>query len=67
MPVRHARCNCALAVKSISFALLVLLEGAACAEPVRVEGGLVQGNVVDGLLVYRGRFRFISLESCDAF
>ncbi len=54
MQVRHHCVNWALAAKAISLALLIMLKGAACAEPVKVEGGLVQGTVEDGLKVYRG-------------
>ena len=44
----------ALATRAISCAALMLLVGAAFAEPVKVEGGLLQGSVEGGLTIYRG-------------
>ena len=37
MLVRCICCNEALLIKAISLALLILMEGAACAEPVKVD------------------------------
>ena len=42
------------AVRLLSLALLVMFGSAAFAETVKVEGGLLQGTVEDGLRVYRG-------------
>jgi len=41
-------------MKALSFAVLILVQHAVCAEPVKVENGLVRGTVKDGLFVYRG-------------
>jgi hypothetical protein len=54
MLVRSFRRSCALAMKAISFTVLILVQGAVCGEPVKVESGLVQGTVEDGLFLYRG-------------
>jgi para-nitrobenzyl esterase len=54
MLVRGTRRSCALAMKAISFTVLILVQGAGGGEPVKVESGLVQGTVEDGLFVYRG-------------
>jgi para-nitrobenzyl esterase len=54
MLVRYISHNWAFAIRAIPFALLILLNCAVCAEPVKVEGGLVQGKIEDGLSVYRG-------------
>jgi para-nitrobenzyl esterase len=44
----------AVVIKLFFISLVVLLGNAAFAEPVKVEGGLLQGTVEDGLRVYRG-------------
>jgi hypothetical protein len=54
MLVRYVRCYWTLAINTVLLALLILLDGAACAEPARIETGLIQGMVGDGLSIYRG-------------
>jgi para-nitrobenzyl esterase len=54
MLVRCFSRYCDHATQAILFALLVLSKGAVCAEPVKIESGMVQGTVEDGLYVYRG-------------
>ena len=46
--------QCRVAVGLLGLTLLGLFGSAAFAETVKVEGGLLQGTVVDGLRVYRG-------------
>jgi hypothetical protein len=53
MLVRYFSRYCDHATQAILFTLLVLLNGAVCAEPVKIESGMVQGTVEDGLYVYR--------------
>jgi len=57
MIVRYGCRKRAFATKAISVAILMLSGRAALAEapkPVKVEGGLLQGTVEDGLTIYRG-------------
>src|SRR5512144_546758 len=46
--------RCGVAVVLLGLTLLGLFGTAAFAETVKVEGGLLQGTVEDGLRVYRG-------------
>jgi hypothetical protein len=48
------RSRWALTIKLLIASLFVLIGSSAFAEPVKVEGGLLQGTVEDGLRVYRG-------------
>lgn len=48
----HSRC--AVVIELLFLLLFVELGSAVSAEPVKVEGGLLQGTVEDGLRVYRG-------------
>jgi hypothetical protein len=54
MLVRYVRCYWALEINTTLFALLILLDGATCAEPVRTSVGPIQGMAGDGLSIYRG-------------
>jgi para-nitrobenzyl esterase len=54
MRVPKTRLKYAIAIEILSLAALVLLTSTAIAETVKVEGGLLQGTVEDGLRVYRG-------------
>jgi para-nitrobenzyl esterase len=54
MLVRYFSRYCDHATQAILFTLLVLLNGVVCAEPVKIESGMVQGTIEDGLYVYRG-------------
>lgn len=54
MLVRYFRRYCDLMMKAILFALLLPAKGVVCAEPVKIESGLIQGTVEGGLSVYRG-------------
>jgi hypothetical protein len=54
MLVRSFRCYGAHPMPEISFTVLMLVQGAVCSEPLKVESGLVQGAVEDGLFVYPG-------------
>jgi para-nitrobenzyl esterase len=46
--------NCTLFIMIFLFATLILVQDAGSVEPVRIESGLIQGIVEDGLSVYRG-------------
>jgi len=46
--------NFTVLIMTSLFAALILIQDAVCAEPVKIEGGLIQGTVEDGLSVYRG-------------
>jgi carboxylesterase type B len=51
--VGYLRCHCVPAMKPILLALLILLDGAAGADPIGVDGGLIQGTIEHSLSVYR--------------
>ncbi len=54
MLVRNLCRNCTLLIMIFLLTALILVQDAVCAEPVKIESGLIQGTVEDGLSVYRG-------------
>jgi para-nitrobenzyl esterase len=54
MLIRYSLGKRVFAINALLLAVLLLLCVAAFAEPVKVEGGLLQGTVEDGLRIYRG-------------
>lgn len=54
MPIRHFPRNCTPLIMVFLFTVLQLSQEAVAEEPVRIESGLIQGAVEDGLSVYRG-------------
>ncbi|MBN1833783.1 MAG: carboxylesterase family protein [Deltaproteobacteria bacterium] len=54
MSWRNIPSNCCHTLTVISFLVITLLGGAASAATVKVEEGLLEGTVEDGLTVYRG-------------
>src|SRR2546427_11766269 len=55
--MRNLPCQCALAMRASLCAALVLLGARAFAQqlaPTKVDGGLLQGILDDGLTIYRG-------------
>ena len=46
--------NCTLLIITFLFSALILIQDSVCAEPVKIESGLIQGTVEYGLFVYRG-------------
>lgn len=54
MPVSNFSRNRTLLIMTSLFTTLILVQVAVSAEPVKIESGLIQGTVEDGLSVYRG-------------
>jgi len=54
MLVRNLCRNCTLLIMIFLLTALILVQDAVCAEPAKIESGLIQGTVEDGLSVYRG-------------
>jgi para-nitrobenzyl esterase len=57
MLIRYGDRKCAFTLKAVSLSVLMLSGGAALAErpkPIKLETGLLQGTVEDGIAIYRG-------------
>jgi len=54
MPVINLYRNRNFLIMTFLFAALILMRDTVCAEPIKIESGLIQGTDEDGLSVYRG-------------
>jgi para-nitrobenzyl esterase len=54
MPVFNLYRNSTLLIITFIFSALILVQDRVWAEPVKIESGLIQGTIEDGLSVYRG-------------